>query len=74
MLRLAHKNKYAIERKNLPLLTDEMCKLVNVGDSKQLGHQVVAEMSRSHFHCLTRFPQLVYSLNTCQNCIAIYVK
>uniref|UniRef100_A0A2P2J3N1 Uncharacterized protein MANES_01G140200 n=1 Tax=Rhizophora mucronata TaxID=61149 RepID=A0A2P2J3N1_RHIMU len=42
------------------LLLNEMSKLVNVRDSKQLGHKVVAKISRSNLHCLTSFPKLLY--------------
>jgi hypothetical protein len=47
------------EEANLGLLTHEYGELVNVGDGEQLGHEVVAEVARRHFHRLPCFPQLI---------------
>ena len=37
--------------------------LVNVGDSKELRHKVIPEVTRSYLHRLTPFPKLLYALS-----------
>lgn len=54
---------HTIKRLNLALLSNEECILVDVWYSKQLGHQVVAEMPRSHLHSLPSLAQLLNVLN-----------
>ena len=54
---------HTIKRLNLALLPNEECILVDVWYSKQLGHQVVAKMPRSHLHGLPSLAQLINVLN-----------
>lgn len=54
---------------NLVLLPQEMSILINIRHSKQLGHQMVAKVSRSNLHFLTSFPKLFNVLGMLQKLI-----
>lgn len=52
----------SVTKLNLALFLDEISILMNIRDSKQLWHNMVPEVSRSNFHGLTSFTELLDAL------------